>query len=831
MTANKFFFLASALFILVTVFIFFPFILGGQIMNDEFVIHHQLPILAFLSNHFKSHSDSPLWAEGYMNGYPFYVGGYSYLPPMVFFFKFFDYPPAYGMLLLLFFSAAAVLTYVLARNLSLSNGAAMVAALVYAFSQFNIRWSLLLPFALSVALVPLIFLSVLKIFNGSKKYLIICSLALAWNWYNGFSEFALYTNIFALLFAFYLDLVKNGYSLKIWRFKTSLYMILASFLGAFLAIPRLVNTFSFLEYSVRSKGTAGETIFFGSGDIVSHLYPHFKVEIVADLINYFKTGAFDLYIGPLALLFLLTSIFFFKSDLLKRKALLFFTAVSAIAFLTLFRYSFLFYSFRAVTGGIFGGAWKLVFLGNFGLALLVGFGFDNAARLKEIKNFRKILLFFSIVFLIFLAGLVIIGSLDNQLLNKMEEAAKTDKIFKSNVELRNFAFLLSIAKFVSWNSYNFLVATFIVLASLGVFWLFLSRRLNYLLFRKVCLIIFIMTPVLMWYKYHPAISKEFLTQTPETVKFMKKYSGEPFRVFRFWPGLGIYQNYLNKNGVSKQLTPEIIMALKKETLAPNLNLIYNIDAFEGDENFMSYRQSKMAAHVGSVFAPQNEGDKWMGHTSIPLKEKVDRFQSPANRALLSMMNIAFVTSSVKLDLPFKPVFETIVDDTIPVAVFLNPEAITRIYLPENVKFTGPDRDTAFQELLKIKDFRKTALVECQKETCPSLNGKIGKHDEIQIAEFQPGYLKAKVKTEFPRWLVFSESNLPTWEAILATSNKRQETSGGKAENSTNLKIYSANYLYQGIYLPAGENEVIFEYPGLWQQTKYSLDRLKKKLLY
>ncbi|MEK6835524.1 MAG: hypothetical protein AABX55_00680, partial [Nanoarchaeota archaeon] len=52
--------------------------------------------------------------------------------------------------------------------------------------------------------------------------------------------------------------------------------------------------------------------------------------------------------------------------------------------------------------------------------------------------------------------------------------------------------------------------------------------------------------------------------------------------------------------------------------------------------------------------------------------------------------------------------------------------------------------------------------------------------------------------------IYSDANLPTWEAYI----DGQKTS-----------IYTANYLFKSVFVLEGEHEIIFKYPNLWEQDK------------
>ena len=180
-----------------------------------------------------------------------------------------------------------------------------------------------------------------------------------------------------------------------------------------------------------------------------------------------------------------------------------------------------------------------------------------------------------------------------------------------------------------------------------------------------------------------------------------------------------------------------------------------------------------------------------------------------------MLNIKYVFSSFKLN-NLKLVYETAATEkNIPVYVYENPEVMPRIYFAKNVKFI--ESKNAFVELLKVKDFRNLTLIECQKD-CPE--SKILMSDinifpmsDINISKFESQLVKIKTKTNKGQWLVYSDANLPTWEAY---------ADGQKTE------IYTANYLFKSVFVPEGEHEIIFKYPNLWGQYKAALKNLIKR---
>ncbi|MBI2446576.1 MAG: YfhO family protein [Parcubacteria group bacterium] len=172
-----------------------------------------------------------------------------------------------------------------------------------------------------------------------------------------------------------------------------------------------------------------------------------------------------------------------------------------------------------------------------------------------------------------------------------------------------------------------------------------------------------------------------------------------------------------------------------------------------------------------------------------------------------MLNIKYIFSSFKLN-NLKLVYETTATEkNIPVYIYENTQVMPRIYFAKSVKFVNPEN--AFDELLKVKDFHNLTLIECQKD-CPKSKLLISdiNIELLLISDINNSIVK--IKTSEEGWLVYSDANLPTWEAYI---------DGQKTD------IYTANYLFKSVFVPEGEHEVVFKYPGLWEQDRAAFKNL------
>lgn len=172
-----------------------------------------------------------------------------------------------------------------------------------------------------------------------------------------------------------------------------------------------------------------------------------------------------------------------------------------------------------------------------------------------------------------------------------------------------------------------------------------------------------------------------------------------------------------------------------------------------------------------------------------------------------MQNIKYLIAPLPFISGWKKVFETTVTEyKIPVFIHENSEVLPRVYFIHTPIFAVSEED-AFQRLLAIKNFEKETVIECGDIYCANLRQfPPARNENLIIKEVREGYLQVHTNTIRPRWLIYSESNFPTWEARI----------DGKL-----TEIYTANYLYQAIFVPAGEHKVEFKYPGVMKQFIYA----------
>jgi len=790
-----------------------PLFFQDQAIVQQFTFRHQYGPLAFIEQ--TTRADAPsLWLPDYLSGYPFYLSAFAYFWPLTKIIQFFGFVDAFNILLLLSYFLGGVGVLLLTRSLGISTIGSRIGAAAYILFELNIGLPIL-PFALMLPVVPFFFLAILKLHERCYRYFLLGLLAITLGWQSGFGEYVLYTIIAGGVFALWLDIRER--SLR--TLSVTIGMVL---LGTLLVLPRLIPVANMLGISSRSKGAQGVTEFFWPSDIIHLFFPYFSLPF-ANMIPYYHQNPFTIYVGTVSIILGILFFAYWRPIIQKDSRALYFGLLFLFGFLMLFSFTGLFFFTRAVTFSLFGGAWKLLFLAFFALAVLVGYGFDYLESRDGDQKFKRVVYGYAagvlLVSLVIFAAKIIILFFENSMLQRLMtliQSRLASDVDPAKLERITRNFWDQAVYNISFKNYHFVVSYLLLILPVFPLFQYLKKKMNLEQLGAWLLGILALGGVLLWQGYYPFVPESLVTSEPSTSQYVKTVdSSKDFRIFRFWPGLSWYHEHglLSDNYVTQVI-------LEKELLFPNINIVYGIPIVDGDDNFMSSRQSRLSAQIGSIRAPQNEDKKWILEESTSLKERLDRFTSAENRSLLSVLGVKYIVTSLPFPPPFEKVFEASLAGTvIPIYIYKNEDAKTPVYFAEKVAFVTTDNDSlAWEALLAQKDFGETTVIECTDPRCYGQPTKVG-NSSITILEKYPGYLRLRIRTNTSQWLVYSESNLPTWEATLRF-----------ATTSQSLPIFTANYIYQAVPVPVGTYEVVFSYPRSNRQLSYAVSSLLKKLL-
>ena len=804
--------------------IFWPILFGGNVINDFFGFDLATPY-KFTKDFGQAWQIGrlQLWWQNYLGGFPVYLTQVGFFSPLVFiFYKFFSGFLVYNWITFFNFLFGGLAMYWFGKTLSLSKISSCLVGVAYMLSQNNLYWGATLPFTNAFLFIPLFFLAIFKIsknppplniFKGGGWWLwglLIATYGLA----AAETQIVFYTFVVGFFWSIFLTYFHNSNygSIGIMKFKPILGYVAFVVGGAILASFWLLPVVNYLKFTTRGAALSFSDLtydFMRIADPLRFFYPYIQLPQFTNLESLGIVPNY--YVGALTFLLAVAAIFLVR----KNKMVAFWFGVAAFSLLVRIEWTGIFWVLHFLPGfNRFRGVFHWSFIGSFALALLAGFALDNLEKIKESRYFNKFVGALKIFVWanIILAAAIFLASLFRaKILNKIFQFFDA-KIYSGTrqfpLEHYHGVITAEFNKFLNafnLSDYHFVVSFLSILIAVLIFILYQRGKINFDNLKKVALAFVFFNLVFVWQGYYNFIPQDKITNYPDTVKFVKNYdkSGELYRFFRFYPPES-YQTF--EVFAVKDWTD-----YKLKTLESNIGVYFGMDTFGGVEPFLSARIANVFDEIGFERPTKISGEPWLRSSDLSLDEKILKFSSPENQNLLSMLNIKYIFSSFKLPRPndavgqanFKLIYQTTATEkNIPIYVYENTKAMPRIYFAKDVKFV--DSNNAFEQLLKVKDFRELTLIENpnSKIQIPNKVQNPNSKNEIKIQEFKSDFVKIKVKISNDNWLVYSDANLPTWEAY--TDNQ-------------NTPVYTANYLFKSVFVPKGEHEIIFKYPNLWEQ--------------
>ena len=742
----------------------------------------------------------PLWDITILSGFPspasFQLGFFNPLYAIAY--RLFNYVTGYSFLVVFYFLAAFLLSYLFLRKINISREGSLLGAMAYTFSQFNMHWMGNIAVTASIILLPAVFLAVQDAFDNRRKYLFVFSIILAVSWSSAHNQLVILSLLGGAFYALYL-IWKEFLSRKmvLGIVKKSFFLILSVLVGTALVFPQLFYSWQFSQLSTRVGGlsyalaSVDAAVFL---DWIKYILPGFG-------LRYATSGEFLPYIGffPLILGFLMVR------QIVKRRiradnTIFFFAGLFIFSLIMAVKFSPLFWLANHVPIlNLFRGPSRWMFIGNFAAAVLAGGGFDYAMahweqwRSKAEPWLRRFsLTIFGLALLsnaiYFLYGDRVIA-LAQVLFDKYWFAKTTglplgyyhqvlaliiETSFK-NLSLLNYKFVFPVAVIFSayavvrYSSQN---------RNTFAMWVLGLSLLNF---------IFLGAAELRF------ADRSIITKPPEMAEFIlgREKENSNYRIFSFLIGTGSSQKITAING-EKSVGDGLRYIV--DGLTPNSNVYWNIPHIDGYEPIAPLRNQRILAAIGSESSQRFTS---LANEAIPFNEKLSKFLSRI--PLLSMMNTKYIISAFELPPTANLSLIHTASSTrfnIPLYLYENKKVLPRIYLANSVEYiTETDEEKNFETVSHISNnFSKKTFIECQ--DCQDQKNLPSASDSITITEYKDGYVSLNTSITQGRWLIFSESNLPGWHITL----------DGKPTQS-----FMANYLYHGVYIPGGNHEIVFQY--------------------
>jgi len=798
------------------VVVFAPQIFSGSAYSNGDPLLQYYPNFSFYKTQITS-SQNFLWTTSFLSGFPVYLdlSGSFFSPVNYLLFKYFSVFTAYNLAILTAVSLIFLSTYFFTRQISISRTGSLVTAVAFTFGYHISNWSNVIPSVNTYFLMPLLFIAVRKIYSGKWYWALIAGVGTGYALLVAHPEWVLLSFVGSGFYVLYLlcqdyknkNLTSGGKSSKPWPLAVGFMAIII--IGVAIASFQIIPSQKLADLSSRANGLSLNDAQVSSQtpiDWLWYLLPEFQV-------RYLSTSEPTLYIGilPFILAVIGGYLVFKKGDNSNK----FFVGLFVFGLVTALRYSPVFWLFHQLpVFDLFRGSNRWMYLGNFGLAVLAGIGFDSI-RLSQIPAFlwSKMARVFKWLIIVgggLVAAVNIIYYIFSDKIIRFLQNYYDDNYYQYSTKLPLAHYHNVISSLVNSTFENisllnikfFIPAIFIVIGYIFVRRMRDGRIFAGKYFSLAIVALSFVNLASLHPNFYQIFDKKIIQEQPEIARVIKEKEGAPLnnmRTFSFLTGSGIDQKL--DNTFYPEVTEEDHMIIQRDLMVVNLNMLYGVDSIDGYNNLMSRRNSRLLAALGSHRT--TVGDS-LAYAEGTIPDKISIFLS--RLSLLSMMNVKYIISLYELpstkDLSLVyTAYSTRFN--VPIYLYENNKVLPRIYLANSVTIL-PDQDELnnFDIVANpINDFNQKTYLECN--NCQDSKNIKSKNDKLKIHTYRDGFLELDVNIDQGRWLIFSESNLPGWRATI---------------EGEDTEIFTANYIYQGMYIPSGQHKVII---------KFSMDSLIK----
>lgn len=789
---------------IILIILFIPEFWGGKIYFNGDMLFGFYPTLFFYKQQLLNHQ-SFLWMRGILGGFPIYLdpsGGF-YSPIHLFLFKYFSVYTAYALALFVATGFLFGLTYWCSRKMGISRPGSFLAALVYSFSYHILTWSNNLFVVNSLYSLPLLYLAITYISEGRWYWSIIGGLGIGFALFTGQPQWVLMSFVaggFYVLYLLWLDSFRRSRKNGTLIVGFLMLGLIAGAVAAYQIIP--INHFSAL--SSRAQGLSWSDAAINGQtplDWIRYIVPEFGIQ-------HLTTSEPIFYVGIVSLWFAIIGFSQFK----KYKKLQLFSFLFLFGLITSLKFSPVFWLIHQLPFfNYFRGADRWMYIGNFGLALLAGFGFDSLRDGKITDNFlAKVQKWFGRI-LTFLVCITVLGNIIyyifsvrlNYILEQLFDAYYYSKT-KGGLSLEHYHDVIKATTSHLFSNLDILNWHFsLPLASLiAGYWLMVQWREEKSWVRRNLILISISLTAISLIPLNPNFnqiaSRAILEVKPYFISIIEQHDNQnhQYRVFSVLGGSALDQKL--RTPYFNSFTNDDVTQFYHDLIFPGMAPLYNVDSFEGLNNLMPQRMAAVLAFIGSEYTTDPSS---LASENISFDEKLKDIVS--RLPVFSEMNIKYLTSAYVL--PPVPGLELIGQTTstrfgIPIYLYENYNALPRVYLAKAVTFIPENSDAQAFESLKNQSstsiINQNSLIECNHCLLP---GPGALSDTLHTVEYQDGLLRLHASVKFGRWLIFSESRIPGWQATI---------------DGNVVLTYYGDYVFQAIYIPAGEHDVQFQYERL-----------------
>jgi len=788
-----------------------PVLFFGRAFFDEEQMGFYYPHSFFYSKALRE-GTSLLWNNGYYGGIsvPFDQFISAYFPINLFLFSLLPWISAHHWSIFMGVLLGCLFAYFFGRSFKFSPSASFILSSSYLLATTFDWLDIGTLAAWSFFMIPALFLAVHKVSRGERSILwtMLGGVFIGVGFLAGFAQVTFYGYVIAGVFALYLGL---SCGLKIRPIASFGVM---SVLGVLFSLPQTLPSIFLVGDSIRTSTHALQNIFpLKPVNLTAFILPEYFN------IPFLGGGTHGFYVGALPFLAAVIGI-----TLARSKSQLFFGALYAGMLWISFHLPPLswlndylppFSHFSSSSRWSVAASFPLAFLVASGYENLLGAGVlsERERRIFKMVGWGLAVLFFLLVATN--AGLAIFEKMpdfqgkfvDWYIRGKISPFPREHYLNILGIAIRDAR---SSVSFLDWRT----LTPFLLLAvSFFLVKCFRKGRIAKESFEKTAaaLVFFnvLLIPLATWGRaYFPA---SIFFEKPRIVKVIEGLEDDPesFRIEGFLIGESIFWDITSLKKLSVLENAKLL----HEVLTLNSNVIYGIDRLQGAEYYRTLRHNLILDTVifpralyvfdrealSSVKGPLHRVYNTEILKTVTLEEKINRFLD--RLPLLSAFNVKYIYSLLPLshpDLEEIPLslagLEDIFPEGVSIHLYRNKNYLPRVYFANSVEYFSGDENTLLGMMADNKDFHKTTFIEC--DACPALpSGSAA----LKIIRYENGRLEAEVNVEKGGWLIFNESFSPGWEARM---------------DGAQTKVYRANYIMQGVYVPPGSHQIDFRHKGV-----------------
>lgn len=727
-----------------------------------------------------------------------FIFGY-YQPLYHIFYGLFSYLDGFHLIVFANVILAAIFSYLFVVGIPFKRREAFFASLIYTFNSFNLYWMSSIHITFTFWILPALFLCIDKIINNNKKYLILTSVSLGLGWLGGHYQWLFFTIIAGLFYLLarlgfiYRDGVRDAVA-RTWLFQKIWQFVLAILGSLIIGFPQLLNTFYFTGVSTRSGGLP----IWGDNNIVSAGESLLSViGLILPQVSLPHINSMHAYLGITGLLMAYLAFLNCRRGGDIRR--LIFIFLGGFFFLASFTYSpFYFLIYYIPPMMFFREPSRILFIANFFLAIIAAYGLSdllsnyqkNKAKLSKLSGY---LLFF--LFAIFLIG-TLFTFLQPSVLNfltgyfDIHLYRNTSGLPLSYYHKVIAGQLGSILDQINFRSIQLQIA---LLSCAALYFVFKMREIKIRFLYSMIIAITLLNLISANYIINGFFSAKLIRTPPRSAVAILNREQDLWK-YRTISYLVSYIAY-NKIIAINPTETEANYTVLKEGLMPNFNIYYKIPIIRG---FEPMEISKNQRLIESLFENENK--------RMPVEEKIKDFID--NKIpVLSLLNTKYIISPFELKNNNLSLLDhyNITKFDVPIFIYENKDARPKVYVSIAPQCYS-DEEELFKTMINRKSGDKTDAyilnADCDAARPSEDRGIV---DKFKIEHDNDDFVRITTNFDRTAWIIFSESNVPGWTARV---------------DSQDVKVYSANYVFQAVRVAAGRHVTEFRYVGVMRKLLF-----------